>query len=140
MKQLIAKTIVILAAIAAVLSIAHDFFANDTIGFFRNNPQLSLWLICFAVSGGLLVMRYDRMPMGNKRILRLSGIGISAALFTAALGYIAWYIILHISTIRDSDLLPQTTLILMLVAATATYLWIKFYQALKTDMKQAKEA
>ena len=67
MKKWIIKLLVGLFAIAAVVDVAYDIIANDTIHYFTSQPQRLLLVAVIAIVGGFAVMLFDRLSPRLKR-------------------------------------------------------------------------
>jgi hypothetical protein len=130
---------VILAAVAVgvwlVADMVHEFFANDTLGYFATDPTRLLYVGAIAIVGGLLALGFDRLSPRIKRQVRVFAWGAAASIVTVFLVWFAFSLASLSSFVIEAGGGWVAVILLPFVSLVA-YLWFEFYRALKSGVSQ----
>jgi len=118
---------VTLFAIFAVADIVHDFFANDSIHYFSEQPHQLLVVGAIALGGGLVVYLFYQLSLHWQRRVKLVTLGFTAAFVTLAGCCFSFFLAgLPHQFIWIPNLLLLTAT--LGIIAFAGLLWFEFYQ------------
>ncbi len=130
------SAIVLLGAIIvwAIVDTAHDFKANDTIGYFSEKPLRLLYILAIGVVGGVAFFAFDRLSPGTKHKAKLLGLGAAATLLTGFAAQMGYGFIIYFSLLFPSSVLVVLVFaaLVLFFASLAALLWLEFFTVLKT--------
>jgi len=128
MKKVGAIIAVTLIAIFAIADIVHDFFTNDPVHYFSEQPHQLFVVAAIAIAGGLLAFGFYRLlPLWQRR-MELLAIGLAASFLAAFAGYMLYMPVSFLSFIgiaQYSLYFIHTPLCLGIADA---FLWYYFYR------------
>lgn len=126
-------------AVLGVVDVAHEFIANDTIGYFSAEPQRLLYVAAIAIAGGLAGFGFYRLTPRAQWHVKVFGWGAAASIMTAVVGYAVFEFISLFSFIVESGgaiRILEVLLCVVLFSGITACLWYKFRHVWKTKVSR----
>ena len=131
MKKLVGKIVIVAFAIFAIADTIHDFIANDTIGYFSDQPHRLLLVAVIGIAGGLVAFGFSVLSPRLQRRVKIAVLGLGASFVIAAGGYLSFQVS-SLPKLIDPSLPRRIPWILLLgTIGIAGLLCFEFYQVLR---------
>lgn len=137
------KRLSILFAVTAVavwftVDAVRELFSNETRQYFAAEPRRLLYVATVGVSGGLLMLGFNRLGSRVQRNVRVVTWGATASASTAFVVYF-WFCFASLFTFiveSGGGFIIQLVFVWLLYCGIIVYLWFEFYRALKAKVSQ----
>ena len=126
-------------AIFAVADVIHDFLTNDPIGYFSAKPQELLYVAGVALTGGLGVLGFYRLPLHAQHVVKTLSWGGGALTITTVVGYLASLLMSLFTFIRTSSgtiSILWILVALLMLTGIAAYFWWEFLRAWRAGVSR----
>jgi len=114
----------------------HEFFANETMRYFSDNPHHLLYVALVGLAGGFAALGFDRLAAQSQRHVKLFCCGGCASILTAVVGYLAVRWTVLGGFITESGFTVGVLLVFLVPSGLAAFFWFEFYRAWKKGVSQ----
>jgi hypothetical protein len=133
MKKRTAIAAIVAFAIFAAFDLVRDFVINDPLGYFSQQPKRLFYVAGMAITGGLVMQGFCKLPRRGQRYLRIFGLLTAASTTTAGLGYFASKFLTLASIISKNggSIWRPLSMILpafLMFCAIAVFCWVAFWR------------
>ena len=129
MKKWFAIVAIVLFAIFAITDTVHGFIANNTIGYFAEQPHRLVLVAIIGIVGGIAALIFDKLSSKAKRSVKLFVVGSVASCLTFFAGYFLFMFVDVPLAIKIN--VGHLMLIPSCLGLIAAVLWFEFYQVFR---------
>jgi len=132
MKKLVGKILIVAFAIFAIVDTIHELIANDSIGYFSEQPHRLLLVAVVGIAGGLVAFGFSVLSARLQRRVKLAVLGLGAGFVMVAGSYLSFQVS-SLPKLIDPALPRRIPWILLLgTIGIAGLLCFEFYQVLRS--------